>query len=88
MATPSPTHHQIRNISTIIVTDTRRAAPTGGSNNDTNFAAPLNYSSIANADAQLTTLLPGSFTAARLTQMTLNDKIYALRLHSGGTTGI
>lgn len=42
-------------------------------------ATPANYASVSAIEARLTAINAAYFTAARLNQMTLNDKIFALR---------
>jgi hypothetical protein len=65
-------------------TDKRR----GRSHDGQAIAEANNMDTIAELKARLTALKPTSYTAARLTDMTVNDMVYALRVESGDAAGI
>jgi hypothetical protein len=50
------------------------------------LATPLNYSSISALDTALAAVSGSYYTTARLDQMGVNDKVYALRMHQDATT--
>lgn len=50
------------------------------------FATPANYDNMAALDARLLAISATSYSQSRLDTMTLNDKIYALRLNDDPTT--
>lgn len=52
-----------------------------------NVATDANFTSMASIDARLTAISATTFSAARLNTMTLNDKIYALRIADSGEIG-
>jgi hypothetical protein len=51
-------------------------------------AEHANYSTIGTLRARLTALAAGTYTAARLDAMTVNDMEYAVRVLSGDAAGI
>jgi hypothetical protein len=51
----------------------------GRGQNTNAVSTPLNYSSDSNLETRLAAISAGYYTTARLAQMTLTDKIYAVR---------
>jgi hypothetical protein len=47
-----------------------------------------NYDSITEMRARLQTVAPATFTVARLDLMTVNDMVYAVRVHAVDSAGI
>lgn len=58
--------------------DKRRSA---GQTETTDLATPANYLTHAALDARLTAISATSYSAKRLSLMTQNDKVYAVRLN-------
>jgi hypothetical protein len=77
MAAPSTTQHQV--LALVPVRFAGRNRPISSSN--AGVATPANYASISAIDARLNAISATSYSAARLASMTLNDKVYALRLN-------
>lgn len=50
-------------------------------------ASPVNYASIADLRAALTSFNAGYYTATMLDRMTMNDMVYAVRNHNDGGIG-
>lgn len=68
-------------------TDRQRAAAVGSAADDaSSVATPANYASEAALDARLTAISATSYSADRLAAMTLNDKIYAVRVNDDNNT--
>lgn len=68
-------------------TDRQRAGAVGSVADDASaVGTPANYASEAALDARLTAISATSYSAARLREMTLNDKIYAVRLNDDANT--
>lgn len=63
--------------------DKRRS---GGHLNTSPISNVANYVSEAALDARLTAINATSYTAARLRTMTMNDKVYAVRLNDDPTS--
>ncbi len=66
--------------------DKTRATAGSVADTSSNVATPANYASNAALDARLNAISATTFSQARLDSMTLNDKIYALRLNDDSGT--
>lgn len=84
MAQPAANQHQILSTAGVNVVDRQRANSGSQSEDSTNLAA--SFIDMASLDAALAAVDASYYNAARLRQLTLNDKTYALRLASYGTT--
>lgn len=62
----------------------RRLSP--GQTETNPLSTPANYASGSAIDARLTAISATSYSASRLRTMTLNDKVYALRLADDPTS--
>jgi hypothetical protein len=60
----------------------------GNTTSTHHLAEAANMTTIAGMKARLTTLNPTTYTAARLSTMTENDLLYALRVASADAAGI
>ena len=60
----------------------------GRSSDGVSLAEAANLTSLPNLRARLTAISGTTFTAARLDQMTVNDMVYALRMHSADAAGV
>lgn len=70
--------HQLRPTVRLGFVDKARATSKSVPTSASSVATPANYASETSINARLTAI-SGLYTAARLDQMTLNDKIFALR---------
>lgn len=84
MAQPAANQHQILATAGVNFVDRQRANSASVSEDSTNLAAA--FLDMAGLDAALAALNASYYTATRLRQLTLNDKVYALRIGSYGTT--
>lgn len=84
MAQPAANQHQILSMAGVNVVDRQRANSASQSEDSTNLAAA--FIDMASLDTALSAFNGAYYTAARLRQLNLNDKVYALRLASYGTT--
>lgn len=66
--------------------DRTRAVAGSVADSTSAVATPANYASETALNARLTTINATLYSAAKLEQMTLNDKIYAVRLNDDPTT--
>lgn len=64
----------------------QRAKAKSAIGDETDLTTPANYTSIDALDARLTAIDSDYYTAARLDQMTLNDKVYAVRMNDDSDT--
>jgi hypothetical protein len=78
VASPATTQHLVSPHALSHFSPVDRGKTGQVSANTTNLATPANYVDIAAIDARLTAISATSYSAARLIQMTLNDKLYAL----------
>jgi hypothetical protein len=67
-------------------TDRTRATAGSVADSSSSVATPANYASETALNARLTAISGTTYSAAKLEQMTLNDKIYAVRLNDDPTT--
>lgn len=77
--------HQVGEVEVGFVNKNRATAGSVAKSNG-DVATPANYENMAALDARLTAISATTYTASRLDTMTLNDKIYALRLSDDPTT--
>lgn len=77
--------HQIGMIEEGFVNKQRATAGSAAKTNG-NMATPANYENMAAIDARLTAISATTYSQSRLDTMTLNDKIYALRVQDDATT--
>lgn len=68
------------------ITDKNRATADSAAKSDGSVSAPATYDSHDDLDTALATADAGYFTQSRLDKMTLNDKVYALRLANDSGT--
>lgn len=66
--------------------DRTRATAKSVADNTSAVTTPANYSNVAALDARLTAISATTYSQANLDRMTINDKIYALRLADDGAT--
>jgi hypothetical protein len=80
MATPSTTQHMVspHALSHWTPVNKTHAGPASRTTSDTTIGTVTNYDDIASIDARLTAISATVYSAARLIQMTLNDKLFAL----------
>lgn len=71
--------HQIGNAQGIV--DKKRSTAKSVHKSDGSIATPANYDNMAALDARLTAISATTYTQARLDTMTMNDKIYAVRMN-------
>lgn len=71
--------HQVGNLSHGFV-DKQRSTSKSAAKSNGSVATPANYDNIAALDARLTAISATTYTQARLDTMSLNDKVYAVRL--------
>ena len=65
----------------------RKRAKAGSSIGDgTDLTTPVNYTSISALDARLDAIDDTYYTPARLQSMTVNDKVYAVRINDDPDT--
>ncbi len=67
-------------------TDRTRATASSVADNTSAVGTPANYASEAALDARLTAISATSYSAERLRNMTMNDKVYAVRLNDDAGT--
>jgi hypothetical protein len=73
--------NQISNDLGVAFIDKRRATAGSPPDDETSITTPANYASIDNLDARLTAINAALYTQAVLDKMTVNDKVYAVRLN-------
>jgi hypothetical protein len=79
--------HRVVGAVPLNIIDKRRAAAGSTTVGLSTFpATPANYASISALDTRLAAISGTKYTQARLDTMTLNDKVYALRLEDDSAT--
>ena len=70
--------HQIGNSQGVV--DKQRSTSRSVAKSNNSVSTPANYDNVAAMDARLQAINAGYYTNARLDSMTMNDKVYALRI--------
>jgi len=78
--------HQVGSVDADGFTNKQRATAGSVAKSNGNLGTPANYDNMTAIDARLTAISSTTFTQSRLDSMTLNDKIYALRVQDDPTT--
>jgi hypothetical protein len=76
--------HQVGNAQGVV--DKQRATSRSVAKSNNSVTTPANYDNLAAMDARLKVINAAYYTDARLDSLTMNDKIYALRVHDDATT--
>lgn len=78
--------HQIGGIDSDGIVDRTRAVAASAADNTSPYTTPANYASMSAIDTRLTAINGTIYSAENLAKMTLNDKIYALRINDDSGT--
>ncbi len=68
------------------LTFANRIRSTAGGTNSSNINTPANYASMSSLDARLTAINAAYYTPARLETLSMNDKVFAVRLNDDPNT--
>lgn len=74
------TQHQLGGLDASSITSRARANAGSVAINGAVFATPQNYTSVSALDTRLQAISGTIYTQAQLDKMTVNDKVYAVRL--------
>jgi hypothetical protein len=73
--------HQIGGLDVTSVVAKNRAVAASAAVTSSVYATPANYASLATLDARLTAISAAIFTQKVLDSMSVNDKVYAVRMN-------
>lgn len=80
------TQHQQRPANKVAFVAKSRAVANSAAVTTDSLGTPGNYTDMASLDTRLTAIDSNAYSAANLETMTLNDKIYALRINDDSGT--
>lgn len=78
--------HQISDIESNGFVSKSRATAASVAKSNGNVATPANYDNVAAMDARLAAISATTYSQSRLDTMTINDKVYALRVQDDAGT--